>query len=133
IGAYEVEVAGQPLSGWVTGLTPETVSCKDVTTGQVVTLNDPATSWDCEAAGIAITSGDQVSMRAQGPVEQGATDVGGAVTGMTPSSGGCTNLTTGQSVTFQHMVGATAGSCVAAGLMVHPGDQVQMSVAGAAE
>jgi hypothetical protein len=133
IGAYEVEVAGQPLSGWVTGLTPETVTCKDVTTGQVVTLNNPATSWDCEAAGVAITSGDQVSMRVQGPVEPGATDVGGAVTGMAPSSGGCTNLTTGQSVQFQHMVGATAASCVAAGLAVHAGDTVQISAQGAAE
>jgi hypothetical protein len=133
IGAYEVEVAGQALSGWVTGLTPQTVTCKDVTTGQVVTLNDPATSWDCEAAGSAVTSGDQVSMRAQGPVEQGATDVGGAVTGMAPSRGGCTNLTTGQQVQFQHMVGATAASCVAAGLVVYPGDTIQISVQGAAE
>jgi hypothetical protein len=52
---------------------------------------------------------------------------------MQPSSAGCTNLTTEQQVTFQHMVGATAGSCVAAGLVVHPGETVQMSVAGAAE
>jgi hypothetical protein len=133
IGAYEVEVTGQPLSGWVTGLTPETVTCKDVTTGRTVTLNNPATSWDCEAAGLAVTPGDQASMRVQGPVEPGATDVGGAVTGMAPSSGGCTNLTTGQQVKFQHMVGATAASCVAAGLVVHPGDHLQMSVAGAAE
>jgi hypothetical protein len=121
IGAYGVEVAGQPLSGWVTGLTPQSVTCKDGTTGQVVTLNSPATSWDCEAMGLAVTSGDQASKRVQGPVVGGATDVGGAVVGMTPSSGGCTNLTTGQSVTFQHMVGATAASCIAAGLVVHAG------------
>jgi hypothetical protein len=31
------------------------------------------------------------------------------------------------------MPGATAASCVAAGLIVHPGDQVQMHVQGAAE
>jgi hypothetical protein len=41
--------------------------------------------------------------------------------------------TTGQSVPFQHMVGATAASCVAAGLVVHQGDHVQMSVQGVAE
>jgi hypothetical protein len=57
IGAYEVAMAGQSLSGWVTGLTPETVVCQNVTTGQVVTLNDPATSWDCETAGLAVTPG----------------------------------------------------------------------------
>jgi hypothetical protein len=52
---------------------------------------------------------------------------------MMPSSGGCANLTTGQQVTFQHMVGATAASCVAAGLAVHAGDTVQISAQGAAE
>lgn len=137
IGAYEVEVAGQALSGWVTGLTLQTVTCKDVTTGQVVTLNNSATWWDCEAAGVAITSGDEVIMSVQGPVEQGTTDVGGAVTGMAPSSGGCTNLTTGQQAPFQALFqgkrGATAVSCVAAGLVVHPGDSVQISVHGVAE
>jgi hypothetical protein len=133
IGAYEVEVAGQPLSAWVTGLTPQTVVCQNVTTGQAVTLSDQATSWDCEAAGVAVSPGDHVSILARGSVDKSATDVGGAVAGMTPSSAGCTNLTTGQQVTFEHMVGATAGSCVAAGLIVHPGDSVQMNVAGAAE
>jgi hypothetical protein len=79
------------------------------------------------------SSGDRVTMRVRGTVEAGATDVGGAVTGMAPSSGGCTNLTTGQSVKFQHMTGATAASCVVAGLVVHAGDDVQMQVQGSAE
>jgi hypothetical protein len=52
---------------------------------------------------------------------------------MAPTSGGCTNLTTGQQVTFQHVQGATAASCVAAGLIVQPGNTVQLHVAGAAE
>jgi hypothetical protein len=132
-GAYEVEMAGQPLSGWVTGLTPQTAVCKSVTTGQAVTLNDPVSPWDCEAAGLGVTPGDRVTLHVRGRVKQGATDVGGAVAGMTPTSGGCANLTTGQQVKFQHMVGATAASCGAAGLGIHPGDQVQMSVQGAAE
>jgi plastocyanin len=133
IGAYEVAVAGQPLGAWVTGLTPETVVCQNVTTGHAVTLSDHAPAWDCEAAGLGVSSGDHVSILASGTVEQGATDVGGAVAGMTPSSAGCTNLTTGQSVPFQHLVGATAASCVAAGVVIHPGDSVQMSVQGIAE
>ena len=69
----------------------------------------------------------------RGHVQKGARDVGGAVVEMAPSSGGCTNLTTGQQVAFQHMVGATAASCVAAGLGVYPGDTVQMHVQGVAE
>jgi hypothetical protein len=47
-----VEVAGQPLGAWVTGLTLQTVTCENLTTGQAVTLSDHATAWDCEAAGL---------------------------------------------------------------------------------
>ena len=106
---------------------------ENATTGQEVTLSDPVSPWDCEAAGLRVSPGDQVRLRVQGPVKNGAADVGGAVTGMAPTSGGCTNRTTGQQVTFQQMKGATAGSCVAAGLVVHPGDQAQMHVQGVAE
>ena len=137
IGASEVEVVGQPLSAWVAGLTPHTAVCENVSTGQAVTLTDPASPWDCEAAGLVATSGDQVALRVRGPVTQGAKDVGGAVVGMAPNGGGCTNRTTGQQVKFQAlfqgMPGATAASCVAAGLVVQPGDSVQLHVAGAAE
>jgi hypothetical protein len=137
IGAYEVAVAGQALSGWVTGLTPQTVLCKNVTTGHTVTISSQAQAWDCEAAGLAVTPGDQVAQRVQGPVAVGATDVGGTVTGMAPSGGGCTNLTTGQQVPFQAlfqgMQGATAASCVVAGLVVHAGDTIQINVQGVAE
>jgi hypothetical protein len=126
-------VAGRPIEAWVTGVTPHTAVCENVITGQEVTLSDPASPWDCEAAGLAVITGDQITLRVRSPVKPGAADVGGAVTGMAPSSGGCTNLTTGQQVPFQHMQGATAGSCVAAGLVVQPGDQVQMRVQGVAE
>jgi hypothetical protein len=102
-----------------------------------VTLQAPASPWDCEAAGLVVTSGDQVVLRVQGPVQQGATDVGGAVTGMAPTSGGCLNRTTGQEAPFEALFqgqrGATAASCGAAGLVVQPGDEVQLRVRGAAE
>jgi hypothetical protein len=137
IGAYEVTVAGQALSAWVTGLTPHTAVCENVTTGQAVTLSAPVSPWDCEAAGLAVRSGDVVDLRVRGPVQQRAADVGGAVVGMAPNGGGCTNRTTGQQVKFEARFqgerGATAASCVAAGLVVQPGDQVQMRVQGAAE
>jgi hypothetical protein len=137
IGAYEVEGTGQALGGWVTGLTPHSVTCQNITTGHVVTLSASTLPWDCEEAGLGVSSGDQVRLRVQGPVKPGVTDVGGAVAGMTPSGGGCTNRTTGRAVKFQALfqgeLGATAAGCVAAGLGVHPGDQVQMQVQGAAE
>jgi Right handed beta helix region len=133
IGAYEVEVAGQPLSAWLTGVTLRTVICQNLTTGQEVTLSAPVPPWDCEAAGLAITSGDRVAVRLRGPVQREATDVEGAVVGMTPSRGSCTNLTTGQQVTLQYMGGATAASCGTAGLVMQPGEDVQMRVQGVAE
>jgi hypothetical protein len=49
-------------------------------------------------------------MRVRGTVAGGATDVGGTVTGLQPSSASCTNLRTGQQVQFRMMRGATAGS-----------------------
>jgi hypothetical protein len=136
IGAYEVEVAGQALSPWVSGFTPHTAVCENVTTGQAVTLTNPASPWDCAAAGLAVSSGDEVALRVRGSVQENATDVGGAVVGMTPSSGGCTNRTTGQAVKFQALFqgqrGATAASCVAAGLVIRPNDQVQLQTRGVA-
>jgi hypothetical protein len=82
---------------------------------------------------LGVHEGDRVSLVVRGPVQQEATDVGGAVTGMAPTSGSCTNLTTGQQVTFQHMQGATEASCVAAGLDVVPADRVQIRVQGNAK
>jgi hypothetical protein len=57
--------------------------------------------------------------------------------GMAPRGGACTNRTTGQQVKFEALFqgepGATAASCGAAGLVIHPGDSVQVRVQGAAE
>jgi hypothetical protein len=86
---------------------------------------------------LAVRSGDEVALRVRGPVQQGAADVGGAVVGMAPNGGGCTNRTTRQQVTFQALFqgtrGPTAASGVAAGLVVHAGDRVQMRMQGVAE
>jgi hypothetical protein len=113
------------------------VLCKNATTGHTVTISSQVQGWDCDEAGLAVTPGDQVSQRVQGPMAVNVTDVGGTVTGIVPSGGRCTNRTTEQQVPFQAlfqgMRGATVASCVVAGLVVHPGDHLQMSVAGAAE
>jgi hypothetical protein len=50
----------------VTGFTPQTVVCQNVTTAQEVTLSDPVSPWDCEAAGLGVSSGDRVTMHVRG-------------------------------------------------------------------
>jgi len=122
-----------PLEASVFGIIPHTAVCKNVSTGRQVTLSEPAPTWDCEAAGLAVSAGNTVTIQVLGTVEEVATDVGGAVTGMAPLSGSCTNVTTGQQVQFQDMLGAREVSCVAAGLVVQPGETVQMRVKGVAE
>ena len=121
------------LGASVSGIIPHTAVCKNITTEQQVTLSHPASTWDCEAAGLPVSSGDRVAMRVQGTVEESAMDVSGVVSGLAPTSGGCTNLTTGQQVKFQDMRGATAASCAFAGLVVQAGHTVQMSVQGTTE
>jgi hypothetical protein len=133
VGAGGGEAAEASLGGSVTGLTPRTAVCTNLDIGQQVTLKNPGPAWDCEAAGLDVAAGDRVVLLVRGPVQPGATDVGGAVTGMAPTGGGCTNLTTGQQVQFQGMVGAREASCVAAGLVVEPGHLVQIRVRGVAE
>jgi hypothetical protein len=122
-----------PLEASVFGIIPHTAVCKNVTTRQQVTLSEPAPTWDCEAAGLAVSAGNTVTMQVLGTVEEAATDVGGAVTGIALLSGSCTNVTTGQQVQFQDLLGAREASCVAAGLVVQPGETVQMQVKGVAE
>jgi hypothetical protein len=122
-----------PLEASVFGIIPHTAVCKNVSTGRQVTLSEPAPTWDCEAAGLAVHAGNTVTIQVLGTVEEAATDVGGAVTGIALLSGSCTNVTTGQQVQFQDMLGAREASCVAAGLVVQPGETVQMQVKGVAE
>jgi hypothetical protein len=142
VGSYDSGPGGRllfwavepaPLEASVFGIIPQTAVCKNISTGRQVTLSEPAPTWDCEAAGLAVHAGDTVTIQVLGTVEEAATDVGGAVTGMAPLSGSCTNVTTGQQVQFQDMLGAREVSCVAAGLVVQPGETVQMRVKGVAE
>jgi hypothetical protein len=132
IQAFTTEHDDRPVGGLVIDITPQPVRCTNATTGQAVTPNDVAPAWDCEAAGLRVTPEDHVAMRVRGTVAGGATDVGGTVTGLQPSSASCTNLRMGQQVQFRMMRGATAGSCVAAGLVVSPGDRLQLRVHGVA-
>jgi hypothetical protein len=131
-GAYELAVAGQALGAWVTGFTPDTVTCANATTGQAVTRSNPASPWDCEAMGLGVSAGDQVALRMRGPMTQGAPEVGAAVAGMTLTEGRCANLTTGQQVKVQPVGGTTAGRCTA-WLGVHASETLQIDLQGSAE
>ena len=59
-----------------------------------MTPNDVVLAWDCEAAGIVVTPGERITRRVLGTTDEEATIVGGAVTGLRPTSRGCTKLTT---------------------------------------
>jgi hypothetical protein len=133
VGTGAVEADEPSLGGSVFGMTPSRVVCKNVTAGKQQTLNNPGSAWVCDEAELVIHEGDRVSLVVTGPVQKEATDVGGAVTGMAPTSGSCTNLDTGQLVKFQHLQGATEASCVAARLDVVSGDRVQIRVQGNAK
>lgn len=64
-------------------------------------------------------------------IDFGSSDLAGSVTGMTPTSVTCRNLTTGQRVLIRG--GGSAWSCEEAGLVVEPGDSVKMIVSGDAD
>lgn len=58
-----------PVGGSITGLTPQWVRCRNMTTRQTVTIQQPGTVWDCEAEGLVVTSGDRVRMTVQGTAD----------------------------------------------------------------
>jgi len=56
-----------PVGGTVAGMSPIRVICRNVTTGQIVTIAlSGATSWDCEAAGLIVNTGDTIVQRVRG-------------------------------------------------------------------
>lgn len=50
----------RPVGGSVTGVTPSRVVCINVTRKQTVQIQDGATSWNCEAAGLIVNPGDKI-------------------------------------------------------------------------
>jgi hypothetical protein len=55
------------VSGSVTGVSPRRVICQNITTGQRVTIPlRGAMSWDCEAAGLVVNTGDTIIQRVVG-------------------------------------------------------------------
>jgi len=64
-------MAAVPVSvgGSVTGISPNRVVCKNLTTGQTVVITDHATSWDCKEAGLLVTPGNIVTQTITGPAK----------------------------------------------------------------
>jgi hypothetical protein len=62
-----VEVHISPgVGGSVSGVSPWQVICLNVTTGQRVVIQDRATLWNCEAAGLIVHTGDIIRQTVRG-------------------------------------------------------------------
>ena len=66
----EVNADADPVAGSATALSPSRVDCRNNNSGAVVTIIlGGATSWDCEAAGLAVNVGDSISIKLRGPAD----------------------------------------------------------------
>lgn len=57
------------VGGSVTGVKPSTVTCRNTTTGKSVTINGQARSYDCQAAGLIVRTGDSVVLTIKGKAD----------------------------------------------------------------
>jgi hypothetical protein len=54
------------VGGAVTGVNPQRVVCRNLSTMQTIIIRDGSRSWDCEAAGLVIHSGDSIQLTVRG-------------------------------------------------------------------
>lgn len=124
------ELCAAAVGGSLSGVDSRSARCLNQTTGQSVSLPlDGATTWDCEAAGLAVSPGDRISQSALGTALP--TPIGGSATGVTPRRARCQNRTTGQQVSIP--LTDASWDCTAAGLLASPGDTVIQTVLGLAD
>ncbi|MGH8064309.1 MAG: LamG domain-containing protein [Candidatus Entotheonellia bacterium] len=57
------------VGGSVTGLKPTRLLCRNLTTHQNVMIKDQQISWNCEAAGLVVTPGDELAIIIMGGAE----------------------------------------------------------------
>jgi hypothetical protein len=125
------ELCGTPLGGALAGLSGIAARCRNETTGAVVAIPlAGGRSWDCEAAGLAVGSGDTVTLLARGQAV--GAQAGARANGMAGHLAVCRNERTRQTVRIQ-LGGGRAWDCAAAGLVVEAGDRVSVGVRGTAE
>jgi hypothetical protein len=118
------------VGGLANGFQPRSVACRNVTTGQrVKILPQPGPQpWDCQGAGLGVSPGDVLGMTARGKAT--GLPIGGSAINFEPSKVICRNVTTGRRVTIMLPSGADSWDCVAAGLVVTPGDVMRITVRG---
>jgi hypothetical protein len=68
-GVPTLRVNEGDAGGSLTGVVPEQVICRNMTTGQTVTINTDGDSWDCVEAGLDVRPGDQIMQTTTGPAE----------------------------------------------------------------
>ena len=102
--------------------------CQNLTTGQSINVPLAGPNLPCEARGLTTSPFDELNIVMNGTA-QSAAQLGGKLNGSTVTSVRCRNVTTGQQVGATPPSG-TQWNCVARGLVVTPGDSVQMTVKG---
>jgi len=84
-------------------------------------------AWNCEAAGLTVSSGDTIAVRLHGSF---VSNVSGLAAGFVQFGVSCHNKTTGQSANVRHSHGPW--DCGAAGLVAAPGDDIATRIHGIA-
>ena len=102
--------------------------CQNVTTGQNINVPLTGPNLPCEARGLSASPFDELNIVMNGTA-QSSSLLGGRMNGSTVTFVRCRNVTTGSQVIATPPSG-TQWNCVARGLVVTPGDSVQMTVRG---
>jgi subtilisin family serine protease len=125
------EACDLPIAGTATGLSSGFVRCVDRSSGDDATSPLVATTFDCDAAGLATAPGDDVVLTIRSEAFAGS--FAGSVIGMTPVRASCRNVASGQSVAAPIAPGTRRWNCTAAGFVALQGELVQMTVTGRAD
>ena len=64
--AFEPAQPQSRVGGRMFGMTPFQVTCRNLTTGQVVNAKTDEQRWDCKALGLIVSPGDRIRIGAQG-------------------------------------------------------------------
>jgi hypothetical protein len=62
-------MCGQGVGGSVTGMLPNRITCRNMTTGQAVTAKMGSTTWDCNQLGLVVRPGDRIRLTVTGQAE----------------------------------------------------------------
>jgi len=54
------------VGGAITGVNPNRVVCRNLTTMQTIIIQDGSRSWDCQAAGLVVHTGDSIQQTVRG-------------------------------------------------------------------